>query len=69
MQRVTLPSGEEVDVESARLAIALVLRYWLDSNQRSAEASGIQVTGDTHVIPPKWPTREQLENWIATLQA
>jgi hypothetical protein len=48
--------------------IADQLQYWLDCNERGHKADGTTVTPDMHVIPPTWPSRGVLRNWIAALR-
>jgi hypothetical protein len=69
MTKITLPSSEQVDVAAAREAIADTLQYWLDDNKRGLEREGIDVVRQSYVIPPEWPSRGTLENWIAVLRA
>jgi hypothetical protein len=40
------------------------LNWWLDFNAKKLERDGIEYGDDTHVIPPVWPTRGQLQKWM-----
>jgi hypothetical protein len=46
--------------------IADVLQGWLDYNKEGFK--GISFDDNSHVIPPFWPSRGKLKNWIKVLR-
>jgi hypothetical protein len=53
--------------EEKKIELAGQFQYWLDCNQRSHTSDGTSVSDDTHVMPPNWPTRGVLKEWISIL--
>lgn len=43
------------------------LNWWLSHNAYQFERDGKEYNGNTHVVPPAWPTRGQLEKWVEVM--
>ena len=50
-------------------AIADQIQHWLDYNEGGFLGCDPPMGDDTHVIPPVWPTRGMLKNWVKVLRA
>lgn len=53
--------------DEKRIELAGQFQYWLDENERHHSADGTTVEDGMHVIPPNWPTRGVLKEWINIL--
>ncbi len=53
--------------EEKRNELAVQFQYWLDCNERGHVQDGTSVSDDMHVIPPNWPTRGVIKEWINIL--
>lgn len=53
--------------DDALNAIGSQIAWWLRYDAEERKREGLEIHADNHIIPPCWPSRSQLIEWLKVL--